>query len=128
MDDILCPGLSGKNKADIKSALNSLLATAEADGAEARKAGLSKITQNGGTSKCNECGKINRRDRLLDHVAFKHLGLRTWSCPLWCVCILWCGGTCFLRYGSRRDYSTREALSEHLKAIKVTCLWYVPKS
>ena len=63
-----------------------LLKMADDEGAEARKQGLSKITQSGNTSMCIECGKTARRDRLLAHVVYKHLDLKTWACPLWCVC------------------------------------------
>jgi hypothetical protein len=85
-DDLPCPGLSGKNKAENRVHLKELLATAEADGAEARKPAQGKLTQDGDTSRCIECGKTGRRDRLVAHVVYKHLDQKTWVCPLWCVC------------------------------------------
>ena len=85
-DDLPCPGLAGRNQAETKAELAELLKMADDEGAEARKQGLDKITQSGNTSKCIECGKTARRDRLLAHVVYKHLDLRTWACPLWCVC------------------------------------------
>jgi len=59
---------------------------AKADSAKDHKSGLGYITQKGDTYKCIECGKTGRRDRLVAHVMFKHLQLKTWACPLWCVC------------------------------------------
>ena len=81
-----CPGISGQNEAEIKAELARLLKIADAKGAEARNMSLEKITKNGNTFRCIECGKTGRRDRLLDHILYKHLDLKTWSCPLWCVC------------------------------------------
>jgi hypothetical protein len=35
-----------------------------------------------------ECGmKKQRRDRVLAHILYAHLGLKPWVCPLWCVCV-----------------------------------------
>ena len=85
-DDLPCPGLAGRNQAETKVELAELLKMADDEGAEARKQGLGKITQSGDTSKCIECGKTARRDRLLAHVVYKHLDLKTWACPLWYVC------------------------------------------
>jgi hypothetical protein len=85
IDDLPCPGLSGKNNAEKRAHLNDLLATAKEDGKEAREAGLHKVTKVGDASKCTECQHTGRRDRVLDHVLYRHLDLKTWSCPLWCV-------------------------------------------
>ena len=97
------------------------------EGAEARKQGLGKITQSGDTSMYINCGKTARRERVLAHVLYKHMDMKTWSYPLWCVCFHRWNGTYLSHYGSQKGYTTRDGLSQHLKATKVACLWYVPE-
>ena len=82
-----CPGIAGENSLDFKTELERLLKIAEGDGAEARKQGLKSIRKEGSTTKCVYCGKTGRRDGLLAHVIYNHLALKTWACPLWCVCL-----------------------------------------
>ena len=92
-DDLPCPGLAGRNQAETKAELADLLKMADEEGAEARKGGLIKITQSGDASICIECGKTARRDRVLAHVLYKHMDLKTWACPLWCACFHRWNGT-----------------------------------
>jgi len=106
--------------------LVTLLEIAEADGAAAREAGPEAISTNGNGCKCIICGKSDkRRDRILTHVLYKHLGLKTWACPLWFVFFRWWSGIYSLLYYSKKRYATRDDLAHHLKAIRVACLWYV---
>jgi len=83
--DAPCPGLVGRNKAEKTENLINLLKIAYEAGAETRKLGLGLMSTNGKTHTCDTCGKIDRRDRLLAHVVYKHLGFKTWICPLWYV-------------------------------------------
>ena len=81
-----CPGLRGRNAAEKTASLNDLLAIADEGGAETRELGVRLMSINGKTHKCTACGKVNRRGRLLAHIASKHLRFKTWACPLWYVC------------------------------------------
>jgi len=106
--DLPCPGISGQDDADIREELIKLLEIAEGTGSNAREQGLEKISKNvtgDRRYKCTECGKKGRRDRLLAHVLYKHLHLKTWGCPL-----------------CPREYTTRDDLTQHLKAVKVDCV------
>jgi hypothetical protein len=88
-DDLPCPGLAGKSNAANKRQLKKLLTTAEEDGEEARTPGHAFVKKNGRASKCTKCEKTGRRDRVLDHVLYRHLNVKSWSCPLWCVNFHW---------------------------------------
>ena len=81
-----CPGIAGPNEAEMKVKLARLLKIAHTDGAEARNRALQKIIKDSGTFKCIDCGKTGRRDRLVAHAIYKHLDMKAWECPLWCVC------------------------------------------
>ena len=84
--DASCPGLVGKNALEKKAKFVKLLERAEEEGATARKQGLDLMSKSGNVHKCKTCEKIDRRDRLLAHFLYKHLGLKTWRCVLWYVC------------------------------------------
>lgn len=83
--DVPCPGLVGRNAVEKTEHFAELMETANKEGAEARKAGLGLISTNDNTYQCKVCHKQDRRDRLLAHVVYKHLGFKTWACPLWFV-------------------------------------------
>ena len=85
-DEAPCPGLIGRDMAEKKSNLVELLLRAEEGGAEIRRLGLGLISIKGKSHTCDRCGKVDRRDRLLSHTVYKHLGYKTWACPHWYVC------------------------------------------
>ena len=84
--DAPCPGLLGRNAAERNRNLAKLLEHAEERGAETRNLGLELMSTNKKTHTCDECGKVDRRGRLLSHIAYKHQGHKTWACPQWYVC------------------------------------------
>ena len=80
-----CPGLKG-TKDEWKNELREYLEHAESDGADVRQEASQKIRKDGSSHRCIECGKTKkRRDRMVTHVIYEHLGLKPWPCPLWCV-------------------------------------------
>ena len=83
--DAPCPGLSGQNAAEKNANFAELLEIADEGGAETRRLGLNLMSINGKTHTCTKCGKVDRWDRLLAHIVYKHLGFKTWACPLWYV-------------------------------------------
>jgi len=83
-----CPGIGGPNGRKRKAEIGALLQTADDSGAEARVPGLACMVRDEKGHQCQTCGQRDRRDRLLSHILLKHLGLKTWVCPLWFVCFL----------------------------------------
>jgi len=84
--DASCPGLVGRNETEKTANFIKLVKIADEGGAETRKLGLDLMSTDGKVHTCDTCGKIDRRDRLLAHIVYKHLGFKTWACPLWYVC------------------------------------------
>jgi hypothetical protein len=81
-----CPRLSGQSGVERKAELNALLQLADFNGAKARQAGEGSMLTIGKTFECKICQKRDRHDRLLSHIVYIHLELKTWACPLWFVC------------------------------------------
>jgi hypothetical protein len=54
------------------------------------------------STEVDQDGEILSTPHYLGYIfVYKHLDLKTWVSPLWCVCFHWWGGTCSLRYGRR---------------------------
>ena len=81
--DRACRGPSSLNEDDRKVEVAELLARAEATSLAASELGQGSLSKDGNRYKCKDCGKRGRRDRLMSHIVYKHLSLKTWVCPLW---------------------------------------------
>ena len=82
-DDRACRGPSSLNEVERRKEIADLLAGAEATSSAARELGQGSLSKEGNGYKCKDCGKKGRRDRLISHIVYKHLSLKTWACPLW---------------------------------------------
>ena len=81
--DRACRGPSSLNEVERRKEIADLLAGAEATSSAARELGQGSLSKDGNGYKCKDCGKSGRRDRLISHIVYKHLSLKTWACPLW---------------------------------------------
>ena len=59
---------------------------ADEDQTEPEKLVAGRLKQNGTIAECIQCKRKDRRDRLISHILYKHLTLKTWECGLWYVC------------------------------------------
>jgi hypothetical protein len=81
-----CPGLAGQDQTTRQEELKGLLEIAHANGRQLRKRAEKMLMREGWASRCSECGKKTRHDRVVAHILLHHLEIRAWACPLWCVC------------------------------------------